>query len=553
MYMPISSEVFAQVIGKYFPKGVPPSVIALSGGVDSMCLAYLLSQHKKLYQPDMSISAMTIDHAYRIDSEKEATAVGDLVSKWGLTHNIKRLHYETTNVIKSTKFEEIARQKRYQELKQYCNENHVRNIFVAHNLNDQFETYLYRLLGESTILGLRSLKPISLIPVEPETPTEVTPYIIRPLLEFSKSEIIDTCKSNGIRWFEDPTNKDTNLTIRNKLRYYISEYVPQNIQKDPSLEVLSTSNLKSTIDKISELDDYIKRQAIKLENQLISENRLEFLEDECKMKIIFTYEEFESNSTPVLSRLLYGNIYPVASTVEYHWKYARLERAAVPKFKKLFDDLRNSDTLNTLVENMTFLNILFTVTVDDISSRIMIELRRAPVANNMLEHVAKTFSSKDQWGNWFLWDNRYWMKIKVDESENQVISSITITPFVKKLHLKILQSKFYDFGASDGARLGQDPMIIVKYKNSITGELDYDICVPKKITSNPKLRAEMELKKNIFKNIMEINDDYNDEVGKISTGVYEYEQPKVHESSTKFIMDNIIKKAFSGEQLQGKS
>lgn len=546
--MPISSQIFAQVIGKYFPKGVPPLVIALSGGVDSMCLAYLLSQHKKLYQPDMSILAMTIDHAYRLDSDKEAASVGDLVSQWGLAHNVKKLHYDTPNIIKSTKFEEIARQKRYREFKQFCNENNIRNIFVAHNLNDQFETYLYRLLGESTILGLRSLKPISLIPVEPETPVEVTPYIIRPLLDFSKSEIIDTCKLNGVKWFEDPTNKDTSLTIRNRLRYYILEYVPLNVQKDPSLEVLSTTNLKLTLDKISELDDYIKRQAIKLENKLISENRLEFLEDECKMKIILTYEEFESNSVSVLSRLLYGNIYPVASTAEYHWKYARLERAAVPKFKKLFDDLKNSDSLNTVVENMTFLNILFTVTVDDISQRTMIELRRAPVANNMVEHVAKTFSRKEQWGNWFLWDNRYWMKIKIEETENKAISSITITPYVQKLHLRLLQLKFYEFGASDAARIGQDPLIIVKYKNLITGELDYDICVPNKITSNPKIRVGVELKKNIFKNIMEISDD-NDKVNKVSAGVYEYEQPKVQELSTKFVMDNVIKKAFSGEQL----
>lgn len=112
----IETSVFKSLLAKCFRNGVVPNkvLIALSGGVDSVCLTYLLSQYRDLYNPDLKIHAVTIDHGYREGSSDEAKAVGDLVNKWGVQHNVIPLDYKNRSVHLITNFEEVARTMRYE-------------------------------------------------------------------------------------------------------------------------------------------------------------------------------------------------------------------------------------------------------------------------------------------------------------------------------------------------------------------------------------------------------------------------------------------------------
>ncbi|KAI0426991.1 adenine nucleotide alpha hydrolases-like protein [Xylaria sp. FL1042] len=63
--------------------------------------------------------------------------------------------------------------------------------------------------------------------------------IYRPLLEFPKDRLIATCEANNIPWFEDSTNQDQTLTLRNAVRHMYKNYtLPVALQK-PSILALS--------------------------------------------------------------------------------------------------------------------------------------------------------------------------------------------------------------------------------------------------------------------------------------------------------------------------
>ncbi|ROW06943.1 hypothetical protein VMCG_03984 [Cytospora schulzeri] len=56
--------------------------------------------------------------------------------------------------------------------------------------------------------------------------------VYRPLLEFSKDRLTATCEANGIPWFEDATNHDATLTVRNAVRHLSKNHVlPVALQK----------------------------------------------------------------------------------------------------------------------------------------------------------------------------------------------------------------------------------------------------------------------------------------------------------------------------------
>lgn len=63
--------------------------------------------------------------------------------------------------------------------------------------------------------------------------------IYRPLLEFSKDRLIATCLENKIPWWEDATNKDPTLTMRNAVRHLYKGYTLPNALQKPAILALS--------------------------------------------------------------------------------------------------------------------------------------------------------------------------------------------------------------------------------------------------------------------------------------------------------------------------
>ncbi|CUM50967.1 uncharacterized protein AC631_04549 [Debaryomyces fabryi] len=424
----ISNKLFGDVVGSCFKNGTFPEriVVALSGGVDSLCLTYLLGQFKRTYKPNLQITAITIDHKYRSGSRQEAENVGLVVRPWGVDHIVKTLEYEDRDIAEITNFEEVAREKRYDVFEQICRELNVKSLFVAHNLNDQIETFLQRLQQNSSLFGLVGLRAVDYLPRVPRTPTvnNDSIHIVRPLLSFDKSEIIKTCTENNIEWFEDHTNSDIRLTKRNLLRHLVSNVIPSKLSnKDILLEernallLVSKESLVETHNEVRSVVHDMQRQIAYLEGYLKEHDLFKFDKRNLLLDICLPFDVLDTYNPMVLSRFFYQNMYPISSVKHYHWSYAKLERHAIPKILKFYNT-KKINTADTM--KLTYLNVLLSITLDTANKQMQILLTRQPLIHNDFSQVCFNCTLTSQWSDWLNFDRRYWIKMKLQTSNINV-------------------------------------------------------------------------------------------------------------------------------------
>lgn len=224
-------------------------LIGLSGGPDSVCLASILSKLRPSL--DLNLNAMYIDHGLRpLETPKEAEFCAGLCEKLDMgfsTSNIGVREYADENRMN---LQEAARKLRYDEL----NANSMRlgadAIAVAHNLDDQIETFFMRLIRGSGPHGLIGI-----------------PYkrgrIIRPLLDAPRSDIEDYIKREGLGHVIDSSNlKDDYL--RNRLR---STLMPVLTEMNPNL----SETLSHTMQVLAGENRFIEAAATKATMRLITD------------------------------------------------------------------------------------------------------------------------------------------------------------------------------------------------------------------------------------------------------------------------------------------
>jgi tRNA(Ile)-lysidine synthase len=208
----ISIDEFAacDAIAAVLPDGGRIAV-AVSGGPDSMALCWLLSQLflAEGYDKKAEIHAITVDHGLRQEAAQEAENVSKWLDGWPyVIHNT--LSADGDDAISSvSKVMEAARDTRYRLIEDYCARNNIGHLFVAHHMEDQAETFLFRLAKGSGLDGLASIRPCRAYSERLD--------IVRPLLGFSKERLIETCNSNNIPYVLDPTNENIKYA-RSRLR-----------------------------------------------------------------------------------------------------------------------------------------------------------------------------------------------------------------------------------------------------------------------------------------------------------------------------------------------
>ncbi len=185
-------------IDEFLALDAPEAVaVAVSGGPDSMALGWLLSRWAA-EKGGVRVHVLSIDHALRPESKAEAEDVGTNVAGWPcVTHSV--LTRSLKGLSKSRIMEE-ARDDRYALLAGYCAENNIPVLFVAHHLDDQAETFLFRLAKGSGIDGLAAMRPVR--------DYSENLKIVRPFLNFPKKQLVALCKENDVPFITDPSNDD---------------------------------------------------------------------------------------------------------------------------------------------------------------------------------------------------------------------------------------------------------------------------------------------------------------------------------------------------------
>lgn len=116
-------------------------------------------------------------------------------------------------------------------------------------LEDEFITYVPR----SQIM----------LPVAPPEVEDGGVMVYRPLLEFSKDRLIATCEANSVPWFEDATNQDATLTMRNAVRHvYKHHTLPATLRKTAVLGMSRRLRRQAELDE-AEVDRLLGRTMVR--------------------------------------------------------------------------------------------------------------------------------------------------------------------------------------------------------------------------------------------------------------------------------------------------
>ncbi len=180
------------------------AVIAVSGGVDSSALAWLMSEARRTGRITGPLTIGHVDHGVREDSGGDARATERLAGQLGIPFVQRHLN------LSIDAGEAIMRDGRYRALEDIAAERAAGVLLTAHHADDVLETMVFR-LGRGT--GLRGL---SGIPRVRRSRTGLT--ILRPLLRMRRASLVSLCRDAGIDPCEDISNLDL-LRARNRIRH----------------------------------------------------------------------------------------------------------------------------------------------------------------------------------------------------------------------------------------------------------------------------------------------------------------------------------------------
>ena len=217
----------------------PRILLAVSGGIDSMCMAHLFE--RSFYR---NIAIATVNFKLR---EQESDADEELVRHWAEERSI-RFFSTSFNTKEYSKGHRIstqmaARDLRYSWFYSLMDEHSFDYIAIAHNLNDSVETFFLNSLRGTGIQGLCGIRRKS-------------GKIIRPLLSITRDEIACYVKAENIPFRDDMTNFESHYS-RNRLRNLV---FPEFEEINPAFLRTIERNMQNVESVADILDDLFEQK-----------------------------------------------------------------------------------------------------------------------------------------------------------------------------------------------------------------------------------------------------------------------------------------------------
>ena len=182
--------------------------VAVSGGSDSLSLAYFSKCYSILN--NVSVKFYHVNHNLRNESGFESKKLKSFLKKFDINCQI----LEWRGKKPSVNIQSVARKKRYSLIYDRSSKDKIKYLLLAHHLDDVFENFLMRLLRGSGLKGL-----ISFNNFESEYKNL---KILRPLINFNKSDLIKITTKIFNFYLEDPSNENT-IFKRVRIRNLISK------------------------------------------------------------------------------------------------------------------------------------------------------------------------------------------------------------------------------------------------------------------------------------------------------------------------------------------
>jgi tRNA(Ile)-lysidine synthase len=175
------------------------TLVAVSGGLDSVCLLHLL-RFGSAGRSAGALYAAHFDHALRTGSAADAAWVQGLCTAWSIP-------LVTERAVRPPRSEAAARDLRYGFLEEAARRLGAAALVTAHHADDQAETVLFRAARGTGITGLAGIP-------------QRRGIIVRPLLPFTRAELIGYAAAVRLRWREDESNRELRFA-RNRIRHVV--------------------------------------------------------------------------------------------------------------------------------------------------------------------------------------------------------------------------------------------------------------------------------------------------------------------------------------------
>lgn len=200
-------------------------LLALSGGLDSMCLLETLCRYREMH-PEMRVRAVHIHHGLSPNADAWAEHCLEACRQRQISCQVRRVQVARAS---GEGLEAAARNARYQVFEEELLPGEV--LLQAHHQDDQAETLLLNLVRGSGVRGLAAM---------PRQRPLGRGVLYRPLLDWSRSELEQLAWHWQLGWVEDESNREL-VFDRNYLRHRI---LPPLKERWPTLtaRLAQTSN-----------------------------------------------------------------------------------------------------------------------------------------------------------------------------------------------------------------------------------------------------------------------------------------------------------------------
>lgn len=240
--------------------------LAVSGGLDSMVLLHLFQQLP------YEIAVLHCNFQLR---GMESFGDQDFIQKYCDQNNIPffTTQFDTDAFAKDYKLstQVAARELRYNWFYELLETHQFDYVLTAHHADDNLETFIINLSRGTGLEGLIGIP-------------EENDKIIRPLLPFSRDEILKYAKENNIEWREDSSNA-SNKYLRNKIRH---DLVP--ILKEINPDFLKS--FQKTQSYLRESNEMVEDASIMIYQQVAKEEGNEIHFDLVQLKRLPNYKSY---------------------------------------------------------------------------------------------------------------------------------------------------------------------------------------------------------------------------------------------------------------------
>ena len=224
-------------------------LLTISGGIDSMVMAYLFNEWKY----DFAIAHCN----FQLRGE-EANKDQKLVEETAKKYNAPfyTINFETQKYAEEKKIsiQMSARELRYAWFEKIRAEHNFDFIATAHHKDDVIETFLINLARGTGIKGLTGIKPKNR-------------NIIRPMLFANRTEIADFCKEKNIAFREDASNQET---------YYARNFIRKNIITEfEKIYPTFRNNLIHTSEHLKDTENVLKCEVEKVKKSIVENQKNE--------------------------------------------------------------------------------------------------------------------------------------------------------------------------------------------------------------------------------------------------------------------------------------